>query len=217
MDLWNHVICHYYILHLRLSVCCCRSVMCSNRYKYFDHLKQLSHVEQFVHLDTGSGPNTRITDCNKYIGFLFYFSWFYGKLSCNFRLILHGDSCLHRCCCSVQSIYLLGMNYFCWMWLFSALYRSVEIFDAECPTKRDTIAIPLSHVKPYFGHHWLILFDEHRVILDPFQILAEVNRMLAMLPGSLDFVMLLMHSIGVCVYVYVNVSVERIGIFMKKW
>lgn len=56
MDLWNHVICHYYILHLRLSVYCCRSLMCSNRYKYFDHLEQLARVGQFVHPGIGSGP-----------------------------------------------------------------------------------------------------------------------------------------------------------------
>lgn len=81
MDLWNHVICHYYILHLRLSVCCCRSVMCSNRYKYFDHLKQLSHVEQFVHQDTGSGPK-RCTRCeNKKHWFFFIFLLFYLTLS----------------------------------------------------------------------------------------------------------------------------------------
>lgn len=61
--------------------------------------------------------------------------------------------------------------------------------------KRDTIAIPLSHVKRYFGRQHS-LFDEHYGILDPFQILAEVNRMLVMLPGSLDFVMPLMHSNG---------------------
>lgn len=32
--------------------------MCSIHYKYFDHLKRLSHVEQFVHLDTESGPKS---------------------------------------------------------------------------------------------------------------------------------------------------------------
>lgn len=88
--------------------------------------------------------------------------------------------------------HLLGMNCFCWMWLFSALCRSAEIFDAKYPMKLDTIGIPLSHVKRYLVRQ--LWFDEHHAILDPFQIWAEVNRMLVMLPGSLEFVMPLMHS-----------------------
>lgn len=90
--------------------------------------------------------------------------------------------------------YLLGMNYFCWMWLFSALCRNVGKFDVKCPTRLDTKVTQLSHVERYFGRQQVTLFDVRHVILDPFQISAEVNRMLVMLPGSLDFVMRLMHS-----------------------
>lgn len=202
MDLWNHVICHYYILHLRLSVCCCQSVMCSNRYKYFDHLVQLSHVEPFVHLDTGSGPEKWYDITMKIVSqFRMNFVTIHNLFKMHFRNVVKSYQYIF----SHIVWHLLGMNYFCWMWLFSALCRNVEIFDVECPTIRDTIVIPLSHVKRYFGRQWLILFDEHRVILDPFQILAEVNRMLVMLPGSLDFVMLLMHSI----YMYVYLSAQR--------
>lgn len=109
-------------------------------------------------------------------------------------------------------LYSLGMNYFCWMWLFSALCQNVEIFDVECPTKRDTTATQLSHVERYFGRQRVLLFDVRHVILDPFQISAEVNRMLAMLPGSLDFVMLLMHSNVLYFFVCLFVCMfQRVG------
>lgn len=61
--------------------------------------------------------------------------------------------------------------------------------------KLDIIVIQLSHVERYSDHRQLS-FDVHYAILDLFLILATENQTQAMLPGSLDFVMLPMHSNG---------------------